>query len=321
MTKRLNVGITYFIVVLLTLLLRVASALDIYSALGVEDADALFTCIVQIVIFGCVSISGYTISARKRGEGIKVVAADFGARKLSLKNWLLIIPMCVCAIAVSSGISMVWQIALRMMGFTHISSPTDYSSVGVLFKELFLVAVLPGVFEEVAHRGLIYAGYKESKWKFVLVSALLFSLMHQNIVQTGYTFFFGATIALMMYYTGSIWPGIVLHVANNGFSVISGYVDQNGGAFSFIAKIQNWLYSTTLGLAVGALMVIVCAGLLLLFFVLMRKNCVKEERISSVPFEKSDASVTPIRKDIPFILTVAVGVVATLFSFVWGMTR
>ena len=42
MTKRLNVGITYFIVVLLTLLLRVASALDIYSALGVEDADALF---------------------------------------------------------------------------------------------------------------------------------------------------------------------------------------------------------------------------------------------------------------------------------------
>ena len=321
MTKRLNVGITYFIVVLLTLLLRVASALDIYSALGVEDADALFTCIVQIAIFGFVSVSGYFLSAHKRGESAKIVAGDFGVRKVSWKNWLLIVPMCICAIAVSSGISLVWQIVLRMMGFTHISSPTDYSSVGVLFKELVLVAVLPGVFEEVAHRGLIYAGYKESKWKFVLVSALLFSLMHQNIVQTGYTFFFGATIALMMYYTGSIWPGIVLHIANNGFSVISGYIDQNGGAFSFIATIQNWLYSSTLGLLVGALLVIICAGLLVLFFFLMRKNCVKEERISQVPFALSDDDVTRVHKDIPFILTVAVGVVATLFSFVWGMMR
>lgn len=321
MTKRLNVGITYFIVVCLTLLLRVASALDIYSAMGIADADAFFTCIVQIVIFGFVSISLYGVGAFKRGESVKVVAGDFGVRKVSLKNWLLIVPMCVCAIAVSSGISVVWQIALRMLGFTHISSSTDYSSIGVLFKELFLVAVLPGVFEEVAHRGLIYAGYKQCKWKFVLVSALLFSLMHQNIVQTGYTFFFGATIALMMYYTGSIWPGIVLHIANNGFSVISGYVDQNGGALDFIVKIQNWLYSTTLGLAVGALLVLVCAGLLVLFFFLMRRNCVKEERISQVAFEKTDSDVKPVLKDIPFLLTVAVGIVATLFSFVWGMTR
>ena len=66
---------------------------------------------------------------------------------------------------------------------------------------------------------------------------------------------------------------------------------------------------------------IICAGLLVLFFFLMRKNCVKEERISQVPFALSDDDVTPIHKDIPFILTVAVGVVATLFSFVWGMTR
>lgn len=85
MTKRLNVGITYFIVVLLTLLLRVASALDIYSALGVEDADALFTCIVQIAIFGFVSVFGYFLSAHKRGESAKVVAGDFGVRKVSWK--------------------------------------------------------------------------------------------------------------------------------------------------------------------------------------------------------------------------------------------
>lgn len=321
MTKRLNVGIIYFGVVCLTLVLRIASALDIYSALGIDDADAFFTCVVQLAIFGFSSLLPYCLCARKRGESAKTMFFDLGVRKVSLKNWLLIIPMCVFAIAVSSGISVVWQIALRLVGFTHISSPTDYSSVGVLFKELALVALLPGIFEEVAHRGLIYAGYRECKWKFVLVSALLFSLMHQNIVQTGYTFFFGATIALMMYYTQSIWPGIVLHIANNGFSVISGYIDQNGGPFTFIVNIQNWFYSTVFGLIVGAILVLVCAGLLVLFFFLMRKNCVKEERISAVPFEMAEEGVKPLYKDIPFILTVVMGVIATLFSFVWGMTR
>lgn len=228
--------------------------------------------------------------------------------------------MCVCAIAVSIGISFVWQFALRMMGFTHVSSSTDYSGLDVLFKELFLVAVLPGVCEEIAHRGLIRAGYRECKWKYVLVSALLFSLMHQNIVQTGYTFFFGATLALITYYTGSIWGGIIIHFANNAYSVISGYAAQNGGIFGFIATAENWFYSSNLGFAVAAAIVVVCACLLVLFFFIMRKDAQKKERISSVPFE-SASDALPLHKDLPFMLTVAVGIAATIFSFVWGMAR
>lgn len=321
MSKRTNVGISYFVVVSLTLLLRVASALDIYSAMGIEDADAFFTCIVQIAIFGFVAVFLYCLGAKSRGESAREVLCNFGVKKISLRNWLLIIPVCICAIAVSSGISFIWQLVLRMMGFTHISSSTDYSSVGVLVKELMLVAILPGIFEEIAHRGLIYAGYKELGWKFVLVSALMFSLMHQNIVQTGYTFFFGCVCALLMYYTGSIWGGIVLHIANNGYSVISGYVDQNGGALSFITKISNWFYSSMTGLAVGGALVVLCAVLLLLCFVAMRKNAQKAEIISAVPFERVSLEIKPLSRDMFFIITVIVGVIATAFSFVWGMTR
>ncbi len=321
MSKRTNVGISYFVVVALTLLLRVASALDIYTAMGIADSDAFFTCMVQIVIFGAVSVFLYCLGAKSRGDGIKDVLCDFGVKKMSWRNWLILIPVCICAIAVSSGISFIWQMVLRMMGFTHISSPTDYNSVGVLIKELVLVAILPGVFEEIAHRGLIYAGYRECGWKFVIVSALLFSLMHQNIVQTGYTFFFGCVCALMMYYTGSIWGGIVLHVANNAYSVISGYIEQNGGGLSFITTISDWFYSSMTGLAVGAMLVVLCAGILLLMFVLMRKIAVKSQTISSVPFERVTLDVKPLSKDIFFIITVLVGVIATAFSFVWGMTR
>ena len=161
MTKRASVGWIYFVVVICTLLLRIASSLDIYSVLGIADSDAFFSCVVQIAIFAFLSVFLYSLGAKGRGENAKDIISDFGFKKISAKNWLLIIGICVCAIVVSSGISYVWQTVLRMIGFTHVSSRTDYSSIGVLFKELFLVAVLPGVCEEIAHRGLIRAGYKD----------------------------------------------------------------------------------------------------------------------------------------------------------------
>ena len=235
--------------VICTLLLRIASSLDIYSVLGIADSDAFFSCVVQIAIFAFLSVFLYSLGAKGRGENAKDIISDFGFKKISAKNWLLIIGICVCAIVVSSGISYVWQTVLRMIGFTHVSSRTEYSSIGVLFKELFLVAVLPGVCEEVAHRGLIRAGYAECKWKFVIVSALLFSLMHQNIVQTGYTFFFGATLALITYYTGSIWGGILIHFVNNAF---------NGGKLVLFLKSRLCRG----GGRGGALRVLACAVLL-----------------------------------------------------------
>lgn len=394
MSKRLSVGFIYFGVVLMTLLLRISSALDIYSALGV-DSDAFFTGIVQIVIFGVMSISLYLLCVTKRrGESFLQFRQDFGIRRTSFRNWLRVVGVTVCMIIVANAISVVWQSVLSLMGYVRVPSSTDYYDIGVLFRELVLVALLPGVFEEVAHRGLLYAGYKETGWKFVLVSAVLFSLMHQNIVQTGYTMFDGAVIALTMYYTGSIFPCIFIHFVNNAVSVCSGYVAQNGGIFSFMLTLEQWLSGTAAGFAVSILAVFIAAGLLILFFKRMRNDAVRSGFMSPVPFESlseyesrtgavysysnggdktpevsvlnggdetPDVSVcekdtlsyqnadatdseaksktysdilsagsqnSPVKKqplklshDPFFIATVALGIAATLFSLIWGMTR
>lgn len=321
MSKRRSVGLIYFVVIILTLLMRVASALDVYSALGIEDADVLWTCVIQILIFGVTPVVLYAWGARARKESAKQVLSDFGAKRINVIDWLIILGVCVCVIVVSSGISFSWQFTLRMMGFTHIPSSTDYPDVSSLFKDLALTALLPGIFEEISHRGLLYAGYKETRRKYVVLSALLFSLMHQNIVQTGYTFFFGVVLGLLVYYTGSIWGGVFIHFVNNAYSVLSGYADQHiDGALGFIAKAENWFYSSMLGLATGAILVIACAGLLILLLWLMRKRALKAQRISAqIEIQTKDS--LPLWKDWPIWVVVAIGVVATIFSFVWGMTR
>ena len=315
MIRRYKIGFIYFAIVLATLLLRVASALDIYGALGVSDSDAFYSCVVQILIFGVMPLSLYFLTVGQDNKLAKF-RADFGVRKISPKNCLRVLVLAICMIVVSHGVSYVWQSVLSLIGFTRVPSSTDYSTVGALFKQLALVAVLPAIFEEITHRGLIYAGYRECGWKFVLISGVYFSLMHQNIVQTGYTFFAGIVMALTMYYTRSMF----MHFLNNAVSVIGGYISQNGGVFSFVTTVENWIYSTLPGLAVGCVAVVACAAALVFIFVRMRKDAERAGAISGAPFEKVQG-VLPLRKDAPFIATVAVGIVAAIFSLAWGLMR
>ncbi len=320
MTKRARVGFLYILVVVATLLLRIGSSFGVYDALKV-DGDHFFTCVVQLLIFGLLPIGGYLIAIWKNPEERLVdFKWDFGFRRVSPRNFLRTVVLTICMIIISSGISFVWQTVLSLVGYTRVPSSVDYSSVGVLFEKLALVALLPGIFEEVAHRGLLYAGFKDAGWKFVLVSAIYFSLMHQNIVQMGYTFFDGVLIALVMYYTGSIFPGIFMHVANNAVSVSLGYISQNGGVFNFVNVFREWLYSSIGGLIVCIVSVLLACALTIVMFWRMRKDAVMLGLVGNVPFEKPKDG-TILLKDGFFIATVVLGIGATIFSLVWGIMR
>jgi len=321
-SKRTRVGILYFIVIISTLLLRISTYLGIADNLLIDSSE-YFTLIVQLVIFGFIPLVGYCLFIISTKENIITFREDFGIKKVSGKNWLRIFIIVILMMIVSYGLSYVWQMVLALMGFTRVQSSTDYSSIGILFKELLMVALLPGIFEEVAHRGLIYAGYKKCGWKFVLVSALLFSLMHQNIVQTGYTFFDGCIIALTMFYTGSIWPGIFMHIFNNALSVLNEYISQNGGVFNFINVIRSWLSTTTGGFIVSVFCIILASVLLFFMFSRLRRDAAKKGIVDDnrIFENKTIGTIKPLHKDVFFILCILIGIAATTFSLVWGLMR
>ena len=113
---------------------------------------------------------------------------------------------------------------------------------------------------------------------------------------------------------------VCAHFLNNAVSVSLGYISQNGGPFNFINVFEDWLYSTTLGLLVMFVGFVLAAGIAVLMIILIRKNAVKAGRIKRKAFEEPEDKY-PRHKDPMFIITVIVGVAATIFSFVWGMLR
>ena len=85
---------------------------------------------------------------------------------------------------------------------------------------LFLMAVVPAVCEEVVFRGVVYGGYRKSGNKFVavLLSGLLFGIMHMNLNQALYAFAIGVLLALLLEATNSIWVTMLFHFIYNAQS-------------------------------------------------------------------------------------------------------
>lgn len=315
MTKRHRTGLIYFIVIIATLLLRISVYEGVEQNVGIE-LDHYFTIMAQIVCFFLLPLILYFIFTTKdKNYKLSSLSDDFGFKKVSFCHLLLTLVICVCMIYLATLISILWNAILQLMGYTASSSATEYTSVGVLFLELFMTAVLPGFCEEFTHRGLLFYGYRDSGFKVVIVSALLFALMHQNIRQTGYTFFDGVVIALLFYYTGSIWPGIIVHFLNNAYAVLSGY-------FGITTRIADVISGHPLiTILLGSLFFILASTAMFFSFWKIRRDGVRKGVIADKIFAPATEVALPLRKDVYFIVTVVLGVVATAFSLVWGILK
>ena len=94
----------------------------------------------------------------------------------------------------------------------HIPSMDGFGFVGVLF----VIGVLPAIFEEILFRGLLLKGLRSfGEVGVVLLCGGLFALFHQNPAQTLYQFCCGVAFAYVALKSGSILPTILSHFINN----------------------------------------------------------------------------------------------------------
>lgn len=86
---------------------------------------------------------------------------------------------------------------------------------------ILAIAIFAPIAEEIAFRGgMLQAMRRDSNaWISVIVSALMFGLMHfaGGLRQIGYTFVLGLILALVCHVTKSILPAIIVHILNNGW--------------------------------------------------------------------------------------------------------
>lgn len=94
----------------------------------------------------------------------------------------------------------------------------DFGKQGLGWWVSFAAAVVVApILEEIVFRGIIFAGFA-SRWHPVLaavISSLAFAFLHGQVNVAIYTFLLGLALCWLYQKSGSIWPGILLHFANN----------------------------------------------------------------------------------------------------------
>lgn len=97
---------------------------------------------------------------------------------------------------------------------------TDLMSNDIIIS-LLLVAVLPAVCEELLFRGMIQRGLERigAGWS-IFLSGILFGLFHFDFQRLAAQTLIGFLAAYVVYRTGSIFNGMILHFSNNGLLTI-----------------------------------------------------------------------------------------------------
>ncbi len=79
------------------------------------------------------------------------------------------------------------------------------------------------IMEEICFRGLILDGLLKTRcrpWLAILISALLFALLHGFGANFVTAMLFGILVGWLYWRTGSIIPGIIIHITNNSLTAI-----------------------------------------------------------------------------------------------------
>ena len=90
-----------------------------------------------------------------------------------------------------------------------------------IFGVLSIAIIIP-ILEELLFRGAIEGHLLRKGWSpkwAILVSALIFGLIHGNPAQIPFAFLIGLLFGWLYYRTGSVIPGIAGHIINNSFGV------------------------------------------------------------------------------------------------------
>ena len=156
----------------------------------------------------------------------------------------------ICLVMIVTPILMFCTIAINLisLAFQDLSGVEFSSSMDEtpklhngfeFFMSFIAVAVIPAIVEELAIRGVVLQPLRRYGDKFaILISAIIFSLLHGNMEQIPYTFTAGLLLGYVAVSTGSLWPGIIIHFINNSIAaVIVGASDIFGDTASNITTV------------------------------------------------------------------------------------
>lgn len=186
----------------------------------------------------------------------------------------------ISSIAIVSNMLFSWADFSSLYGQPELDRPYK------LLIAFVSTALVPAVCEEFLFRGCVLSNMLPyGKTTAIIGSSLMFALMHGNFPQFLYTFCAGIVLAIAYTETGSVWPGMLLHLFNNFTSILFEYFETSGDVVT-----ANRIMS-----ALDA--VLVFAGVVCIVpLIFRRKGRVPGSYTGAVPTYTRDPEAGPVKR-------------------------
>ena len=145
----------------------------------------------------------------------------FTIRKISIRNIIATIAVWI------GGYSLLCLLSGILSSFLSESAMAVEETFAEFTRQpfwvLFLViAIMPAIGEELMFRGFLF-GTLKTKVRVVpamLITSAIFGIYHMSLIKFFTTALLGLLLALVVEKSGSLFAGMLLHLMNNGFSVV-----------------------------------------------------------------------------------------------------
>jgi len=267
----------YYICMVAFCLVRIFGSMGIILPDGILG-DTIYSIIIQIGVLFLLPFLLYSIVLKIKP---KYVFEHCNYSKINITVVFISIFLGVLCFIINIAVSSLFNGMLAFSGYNFgkgVAVSSDYYSIGNFFLQMFLVAVLPAVCEEFLHRGILLQGIKHIGFKkAIVISSLLFALLHFNIQQVSYAFVVGLIMGFVSVVAKNIYPAMIIHFMNNGIATYLEFAEQRGWLFGdALDRLQEFLVSNNsfLIFVVISLVMIIVVVLLCLFIWLLYKQTI-----------------------------------------------
>lgn len=240
----------------------------LYPALGDLNPQVQLLIVNLVYYLPFVALPIFLLAKRTPG-----LYEAYRPNPISLFNVISIVILAILGVFFVNDISILWSIPFESLGLNpFISSLPAARNAHELLLSVITVAVIPAVCEEFLFRGVLLSAFERFGTKHAMrISSLLFMLVHASFVGAPSELILGMVIACIVFWTDSIYAGLIYHTVHNTTAVVLDYLQTQWTSGSEAAESLTMLQSIggmagVVGLALSIALTYFLVHLALKFF-------------------------------------------------------
>jgi len=298
--KILETNIFYLIIAILLLTIGgMAQSYELFSGLIITEYILI---LLPMIIY--LKIKNYNIKEILR------------LNKIKIKDVVLIILITILIYPLATFLNSIMLIIISLFSELKPNPIPTPTSNSFYLLGLFIIAITPGICEEVMFRGFVMKSYERKGYKkAIFISALLFGVFHFNIQNLLGPMFLGIVFGFIVYRTNSLLSGMIAHTTNNAIAWSLTYILGNIDSVTESAGGVNPNVSETTSLLASSFLLLGISFFSSAIALFLYKKLSINKKVEIKNYEENDLDEKGFLKYIPLLITFVGFIILNILAY------